>query len=490
MRSRHRSLAAARLLAALLSRRPWPGRAADGDLGARSRRRRPGAHDRGDRSARVGRDRVDRSPLDPRHLGVQDRVPRARGQGGARRRAGGRFRHGRPRTPSHRAADEGGTRRAAARQDPRRPRARGRRRSKLAAAEAESRLGKARLEAEAPAELVAHRDLERARLRLADAEREAAYRQRGDRAARRADRGGARGARRRARRRAGAVAELEAAIARMRVAAPRDGTVVYVTDWRGEKKKVGDPAWHGQAVLELPRLDRLRGTDRGAGVGRRPARGGQRVRLRLDSRPDREYLGDGRPGQPDRRARSRARTPGAWSAREIELDRGRRRGDATGDALPGAAGARARSAACWLVPQAALATPRRADRRRAPALDRRGDGGARAGAVRRRAGGGPLGARGGGPRPSRRRGAGGERLVSRGGIALALAVGAALGACARPPEVPTTRVEERRVPARRSSPRVTSRRRSRPRSRRRPTSIEALRLNWIVADGTPVAAAR
>ena len=47
----------------------------------------------------------------------------------------------------------------------------------------------------------------------------------------------------------GRVKELQGSIAKMAVAAPRGGTVVYPTNWRGEKKKVGDPAWRGEAVV-------------------------------------------------------------------------------------------------------------------------------------------------------------------------------------------------------------------------------------------------
>jgi|CXWL01.1.fsa_nt_gi multidrug efflux pump subunit AcrA (membrane-fusion protein) len=162
--------------------------------------------------------------------------------------------------------------------------------AKLAVAEADSRLGKARLAAQAPAELVASRELARSRVDLAAAEREAAYRHQAiDQLATRAaaELAALTGERDAAR---AAVAQLAAAIASMRVAAPRDGTVIYVLDWRGEKKKVGDSCWQGQAVLELPRLDRLRGLLEvpEADAGRLAA--GQTVRLRLDSRPDREYL--------------------------------------------------------------------------------------------------------------------------------------------------------------------------------------------------------
>lgn len=161
--------------------------------------------------------------------------------------------------------------------------------AKLALAQAESQLGKAKLEAGAPVELVAHRDLERAKLQLAEAEREAGYRRQAivQLAARtEAELAALAGVRDAAR---AAVAQLDDAIVRMRVPAPRDGTVVYAADWRGEKKKVGDTCWHGQPVLELPRLDRLRGTIEvpESAAGRLAV--GQRVRLRLDSRPDREY---------------------------------------------------------------------------------------------------------------------------------------------------------------------------------------------------------
>ncbi|MEO8504540.1 MAG: HlyD family efflux transporter periplasmic adaptor subunit [Acidobacteriota bacterium] len=161
--------------------------------------------------------------------------------------------------------------------------------AKLALAQAESALGKAKLRAEAPAELMAGRELERTKIELAEAGHEADFRRQA--VARLAARVQAELSALAGERDAAhaAVAVLEGSIARMRVPAPRDGTVVYSTDWRGEKKKVGDPCWRGQSVLELPRLDRLQGTIEvpEADAGRLAV--GQRVHLRLDSRPDREY---------------------------------------------------------------------------------------------------------------------------------------------------------------------------------------------------------
>jgi hypothetical protein len=77
----------------------------------------------------------------------------------------------------------------------------------------------------------------------------------------------------------------------MTVRAPRAGTVVYTANSRDEKKKVGDSAWRGERILEIPDLNVMRGegevdeSDAGKiGVG-------QTVRLRLEAHPDLEFTG-------------------------------------------------------------------------------------------------------------------------------------------------------------------------------------------------------
>jgi hypothetical protein len=87
------------------------------------------------------------------------------------------------------------------------------------------------------------------------------------------------------------VREMEDAIRRMMVTAPRDGTVVYVDTGQGEKKKVGDSAWRGQSVLEIPDLRTLKaeGEIDEADAGRVAV--GQRVTLRLDAHPDDVFTG-------------------------------------------------------------------------------------------------------------------------------------------------------------------------------------------------------
>ena len=79
----------------------------------------------------------------------------------------------------------------------------------------------------------------------------------------------------------------------MTVPAPRDGTVIYLSDPRREreKKKIGDSAWRGEKILEIPnlRLMRAEGEIDEADAGRVAV--GQRVTLRLDAHPDVIYTG-------------------------------------------------------------------------------------------------------------------------------------------------------------------------------------------------------
>ncbi|MEO6194059.1 MAG: HlyD family efflux transporter periplasmic adaptor subunit [Thermoanaerobaculia bacterium] len=167
----------------------------------------------------------------------------------------------------------------------------GRRDRELELAEAEARLRKASLKVDVPAELVASRELAKSREDLALARREAAYLKNrlhleavegateADALARKRDRAAVR------------VKEMEDAIGRMTVTAPRAGTVVYVVTDEGEKKKVGDSCWRGQSVLEIPDLRRMEaeGEIDEADAGRVTA--GQRVTFRLDAHPDDAFTG-------------------------------------------------------------------------------------------------------------------------------------------------------------------------------------------------------
>lgn len=161
----------------------------------------------------------------------------------------------------------------------------------LQLAEARGELRKAELKNEIPDDLraanearIAALDVEAARNRVASLERqlEAA------RAAGRSQRGALVAQRTRAVNR---VREIERSIEQMMVPAPRAGTVIYITNWRGDKKKVGDSAWRRERVIELPDLSRMlaRGEVDESDAGRIAE--GQTVNFRLDAHPDEVYSG-------------------------------------------------------------------------------------------------------------------------------------------------------------------------------------------------------
>ncbi len=87
------------------------------------------------------------------------------------------------------------------------------------------------------------------------------------------------------------VAETQDAIRQMMRTAPRDGTVVYATNWRGEKKKVGDSAWKAERIIEIPDLTRMKAEGEVDEVDAGRVAVGQRVTLRLDAHPDEELHG-------------------------------------------------------------------------------------------------------------------------------------------------------------------------------------------------------
>ena len=161
----------------------------------------------------------------------------------------------------------------------------------LQLAQAQARSRRAELKTDVPEGLQADKELAEARLDLAVAQAEvdslegrlalegragraevAALREKRDRAEQR-------------------VAEMQEYMQRMNVVAAREGTVVYVSDWRGDKKKVGDDVWQSQKVLEIPDLGRMEAVGHvdEADAGRVAV--GQPVSLRLDAHPDREFRG-------------------------------------------------------------------------------------------------------------------------------------------------------------------------------------------------------
>lgn len=165
------------------------------------------------------------------------------------------------------------------------------RRDGLRLAEAQAKERKAALKVDVPESLLASNELHAARLELEEARREIAFLGEKMAATRRAEatqieafESQRDGAERR-------VAATREAIERMSVEAVRDGTVVYVSNWRDEKKKVGDSVWRGEKVLEIPDLTKMmaRGEVAEADAGRIAV--GQTARFRLDAHPDVAFEG-------------------------------------------------------------------------------------------------------------------------------------------------------------------------------------------------------
>ncbi len=166
-----------------------------------------------------------------------------------------------------------------------------RREDALRLAEAQARERKAALVVDRPEELAAASELRQARLDLGLARDEIAYLTARTDAAAKADEAELRSLRNQQERAEQRVAEIRAAIEQMEVKAPRDGTVIYVTDWREEKKKIGDSCWRGDKVVEIPDLESMIAKGEVDEVDGGRIATGQRVTFRLDAHPDVEFTG-------------------------------------------------------------------------------------------------------------------------------------------------------------------------------------------------------
>ncbi len=161
----------------------------------------------------------------------------------------------------------------------------------LQLAQAEAKKRKAELQLETPAELAAASELAQQRIDRDLAAKEIAYL--GDRLEllgrqSRAELGSLENRRQAA---AARVREIDGYLERMKVAAPRDGVVVYVRDRSGEKHKVGDQVWRGNSILEIPDLARMRAKGMIDEADGGAIAVGQRVTLHLDARPDQAIAG-------------------------------------------------------------------------------------------------------------------------------------------------------------------------------------------------------
>jgi HlyD family secretion protein len=163
--------------------------------------------------------------------------------------------------------------------------------ARLALAEAEAARHKAELKAEAPPDLTAVVELEKARLDLELATAKVAYLRRKGESRRRSEQAELERWRSQRDRAEGRVTEMTAAVAQLSVTAPRAGTVIYETSWQGEKKKVGDAAWRGEQVLQVASLARMEAQGEVDEVDASRVAVGQPVSLRLDAQADVELRG-------------------------------------------------------------------------------------------------------------------------------------------------------------------------------------------------------
>jgi HlyD family secretion protein len=162
---------------------------------------------------------------------------------------------------------------------------------RIALAEAEARLRKTALKLDAPADIVGIKERKEVQLDYETSKREVTSIR--DRLAA-FERAAAAEVRLLESKRAQAEAvvhDSEAAIRAMMVVAPRDGTVVYTTDWKGDKRKVGDSCWRGQRVVEIPNLNKMKAKGEVDEVDAGKIAVGERVTFRLDSHPDDELHG-------------------------------------------------------------------------------------------------------------------------------------------------------------------------------------------------------
>jgi HlyD family secretion protein len=86
-------------------------------------------------------------------------------------------------------------------------------------------------------------------------------------------------------------ARLQELIDRLSVAAPIDGVVIYRSNWRGEKKKVGDECEVGEPCVEITDTKEMEAIGEVDEMESSRVAVGQTVRLRLEALPEQEWLG-------------------------------------------------------------------------------------------------------------------------------------------------------------------------------------------------------
>jgi hypothetical protein len=166
-----------------------------------------------------------------------------------------------------------------------------RRNEELSIAEVEGKLRKAELKAERSGELTGSLELALAKADFELAKKELAHQRARARAVQAHDQRDLAALRFRESEADARVKEIEAALPLMTVAAPRTGTVIYISNWNNQKKKVGDAVWRGERILKTASLERMSGSGQIDEVDVSKIALDQRVTLRLEAYPDVEYTG-------------------------------------------------------------------------------------------------------------------------------------------------------------------------------------------------------
>jgi hypothetical protein len=163
---------------------------------------------------------------------------------------------------------------------------------RLAIAEAQAELRKAKVKADAPPGLTSAHEIAKAQFDYELAREKIAYLEEKSKAAKARDDADIARWRTKRDRAKGRVDEMQAAIQQMTVLAPRTGTVVHHTDWEGKKKKAGDSAWRAETVLLVASLATMDADGEIDEVDISKVAVGQAVSLRLDAQPDVEVRGE------------------------------------------------------------------------------------------------------------------------------------------------------------------------------------------------------
>jgi hypothetical protein len=188
------------------------------------------------------------------------------------------------------------------------------------AAQARADLGRAQLKVEVPAEVQQRIELEKALLDKKGRERDLQNLDAEGRVTKALTGAEVDSLRQQRDRAAGRVTALEDAIEKMNIRAPQDGIVVYRTNWRDEKKKVGDSVWFGEVVLSLPDLSAMKGDAFVDEADGGPVKEGQPVTVRLEARSDFDLRG--KVARIGRTVKQRSwRTPLKGYAVEVALER-------------------------------------------------------------------------------------------------------------------------------------------------------------------------